>query len=326
LVISASGWTDHGVGDTLDVHDYAFYPSAPVTDGFGNRRALVFGELGGHNLLLPGKKWYPDQTQKRGPALERAGGRMNFNSTEDLSTKYPFYMQGIRHFHARYGYQGYVYTQITDVEHECNGWLTYDRKISKLPAEEFRRIHHSLSSKLTYAPLALADRWEAGRVDLVGPGPDAIARTWTSPTVDESGFEPAVLPLQQDPIAPVQDGSSKALGLRQTFTVDATPDRAVIEVRAAHRDAWAAPPVPRLDGHRARARARVAFVTYLDGKLHRRGAVQVERGQGEAVTFLELTPSEVQSLTPGSHALAIEVQNPHETVLFDAQLFSYAEE
>ena len=72
LVISASGWTDHGVGDILDVHNYKFYPSAPLLDGFGHNRALVFGELGGHNLLLEGKQWYPDQKNKPTLPLQRA--------------------------------------------------------------------------------------------------------------------------------------------------------------------------------------------------------------------------------------------------------------
>jgi len=37
-----------------------------------------------------------------------------------------------------------VYTQTSDVEGEVNGLLTYDREVSKLPAESFARIHAPL--------------------------------------------------------------------------------------------------------------------------------------------------------------------------------------
>ena len=39
------------------------------------------------------------------------------------------------------GLAGYVYTQLSDVEEETNGLLTYDRRVNKLadPAEEDAR-------------------------------------------------------------------------------------------------------------------------------------------------------------------------------------------
>ena len=324
LIISASGWNDHGAGDSLDVHNYTFYPSAPIADGFGNRRALVFGELGGHNLLLTGRTWYPDQQQPLGPTLKLAGGRMNFNSLDDLAVKYPFYFRNIRHFHGRYGYQGLVYTQLTDIEHECNGWLTYDRRVSKLPAEHFRRIHQSLTEPVTYAPLVDGTEWQAGRVRLATPGSDAEPRPWTVAGANLPEFSPLAMPHQGGPIAPAH-AKLRALGPRRQFTIDAPPKHAVLEVRAAHRDAFGNPPRPKMDGPQGRALAMVRFVTYFDGKLHRRNQVAVERGQGEGVTFLELTHEELRALTPGEHTLAIEIQNPEETVRFDAQLWQYTD-
>ena len=38
------------------------------------------------------------------------------------------------------GLSGAVYTQLTDVETEINGWLTYDRAVAKLPAEQLRAV------------------------------------------------------------------------------------------------------------------------------------------------------------------------------------------
>jgi hypothetical protein len=38
---------------------------------------------------------------------------------------------------------GFCYTQLTDIEQEINGLLTYDRK-PKVPAEEIAAIHREL--------------------------------------------------------------------------------------------------------------------------------------------------------------------------------------
>lgn len=322
LVISASGWTDHGTGDILDVHDYAFYPAVPVTDGFGKSRALVFGELGGHNLLLEGHQWHPDQTQKPGPSLSRAGGRMNFNSVQDMAVKYPFYMRSLRHFANRCGYQGFVYTQITDVEHECNGWLTYDRRLSKLPIATFKKIHATLSRPIQYAPLFDDGDWLGAPVPATAEGPDPEPPGWTTIEAQPERFDPVSLPHSGGVMEPAL-GATESFGLRKAFTLDRQPSHALLEIRATHRDALDTPPPDLLDGHRGRARAAVPYLAYLDGQLLRRGSMSVERGQGQAVTFLELTDDELKSLALGKHLIAIELPAPLEVVGFDAKLWSY---
>ncbi len=323
LIISASGWTDFGAGDILDVHNYSTYPTAPVADGFGQHRALVFGEVGGHNLLLEGHLWAPrNPKQKSGGVepLERADGRLNFASRDDLAAKYPFYFRNLRHFVARQGYQGIVYTQISDVEHECNGWLTYDRKVSKLPAATFRRIHDSLTQPLRYEDLTDGSGWFGGRLapsPKEGPGDT----TWTKSGAVPAGFKAMTLPHTGGPLAP----AATAFGLRREFTLGAKPSRLVLEIRATQSDSLGTPPAEKLDGHRPQVRAVVSIVTYLDGELHRRNRVGGLVGQGEGVTFLELTDAEIARLTPGAHTLAIEIQNPAAAVRFDARILSYRE-
>ncbi len=323
LILSASGWNDHGAGDTLDVHNYRFYPSAPVADGFGSDRALVFGELGGHNLLLPGKKWHPDQENQRTVSLERAGGRMDFASIADLAVKYPFYLRNLRHFISRQGYQGFVYTQITDVEHECNGWLTYDRRVSKLPAEAFHKLHEALSAPLTYEELVGSGEWKQAEVGAVGRKLAEASPAWTKGLGGMRDPANITLPYAGGPLAKAP-GRGRALGLRREYSLKGRPGRAVIEIRAQHTDALGEPPEPRLDGHHPRAAVNVPFISYLDGQLHRRGVVGLERGQGEGVTFLELTDAELATLTPGRHSLSIELPQPDAVIAFDAKLLSYA--
>ena len=324
LVTGASGWTDHGSGDVLDVHNYSTFPTAPVADGFGHHRALVFGELGGHNLLLDGHLWVPGQPPGKLVSLELADRRLNYASVEDMAAKYPFYFRNLRHFVARQGYQAMIYTQISDVEHECNGWLTYDRKISKLPAEAFRRIHASLSVPLHYRDLAGTGNWLGGPVAPTPNDATDLVAPWAQRGAAPSGFKPMALPHTGRPIgdatAPVT-----AFGLRRTFTVAAKPAHTVLELRATHADSFGNPPLEKLDGVGGQVRATVAIVTYLDGRLHRRNRVSELVGQGEGVTYLEFTDSEIAQLTPGAHTIGIEIQNPTETVRFDAKLLTYTE-
>ena len=47
----------------------------------------------------------------------------------------PAYMQGL---------SAAIYTQLSDVEDELNGLLTYDRKVEKLPVQEIRELFSSL--------------------------------------------------------------------------------------------------------------------------------------------------------------------------------------
>ena len=46
------------------------------------------------------------------------------------------------------GLSATVYTQLSDVEEETNGLLTYDRAVQKLPAERIRAINASLYAAL----------------------------------------------------------------------------------------------------------------------------------------------------------------------------------
>ena len=46
------------------------------------------------------------------------------------------------------GLSATVYTQLSDVEEETNGLLTYDRAVQKLPAERMRTINASLYAAL----------------------------------------------------------------------------------------------------------------------------------------------------------------------------------
>jgi hypothetical protein len=119
LVNSASGWTDKGVGDIHDAHDYRG-PGAPNPSA---TRAAVCGEFGGLSLPLKGRRW------------DESVGIMGYGATIrnpwELTMLYQDLMRKAYDLRDNKGTSAVVYTQIVDVEQEVNGLLTYDRDIIK---------------------------------------------------------------------------------------------------------------------------------------------------------------------------------------------------
>lgn len=141
LVINASGWHDKKVGDIRDFHDYTIHPAiALVTKN--DDRAMVLGEAGGFDLLIPGHLWTPDlktETKlKTDWTIDFKKGVVK--SADELIEKYTILLDDLFQL-KKYGLNAVVYTQISDVEDEISGWMTYDRKVSKLPETTFAALH-----------------------------------------------------------------------------------------------------------------------------------------------------------------------------------------
>jgi hypothetical protein len=117
LVDDASGWTDMHAGDLIDMHNYPG-PNIPPAEP---HRAAVLGETGGLGLVVPDHVWSPD----------RAWGYVMLTDTNDLAASYTEAMRQIWRLHNLRGLSAAVYTQITDVESECDGLMTYDRAVAK---------------------------------------------------------------------------------------------------------------------------------------------------------------------------------------------------
>ncbi|WP_413431989.1 glycoside hydrolase family 2 protein [Crateriforma spongiae] len=151
LVTCASGWTDHPVGDLYDNHDYSFNISPAHGWNFDDRATLC-GECGGFNVLIDGHRWHADQTLR--PVVNPAGekGREGYANPESWKQRYQTWLTNLR-LMKPHGLNAAVYTQISDVEHECNGWLTYDREISKIAADDLRRMHRQLYQPIHSDPL-----------------------------------------------------------------------------------------------------------------------------------------------------------------------------
>lgn len=128
----ASGWFDQGSGDMHSVHLY-FRAPAMVGRLPGDKRALVLSEYGGFSTQVPGHEWG-----------KRTFGYSNYGSQETLISAFTKLHRISLPPVIRRGLCATVYTQLSDVEDEANGLLTYDRKVVKLPAALVQDLNASL--------------------------------------------------------------------------------------------------------------------------------------------------------------------------------------
>lgn len=116
LVNNASGWQDRGVGDIFDIHHYP-EPRMPAPE---ENRASVLGEFGGLGFYAEDHAWQKENW-----------GYQQITDRDSLRIRFAEFYDSVKVFKDR-GMSAAVYTQITDVETECNGLMTYDRAVVKM--------------------------------------------------------------------------------------------------------------------------------------------------------------------------------------------------
>ena len=122
----ASGWQDQGGGETKSLHVY-FRPYRYRPDGEG--RAVLLSEFGGYNLRIEGHTF-----NDRDFGYNRCRDARQL--MEKLEKLYGEQIAPAR----RAGLSAAIYTPLTDVEDELNGFITYDRKVVKLLPQQVRKI------------------------------------------------------------------------------------------------------------------------------------------------------------------------------------------
>ncbi|CAB9497306.1 family 2 [Seminavis robusta] len=123
-------WVGGCVGHVTDAHVYC--PPDQLVDKLqkiarhhkNTNMAYVLGEFGGVLLKSLGHEWAPD----------RSHGGSQVKTHGELEELYHAFAEAIIVSIDEMGLSGGVYTQITDVETECNGLLTYDRIMKVDPA------------------------------------------------------------------------------------------------------------------------------------------------------------------------------------------------
>ena len=217
LVDGASGWTDRRCGD---VHDMHYYPG-PGTFEPEPSRAAVLGEFGGLGLAQPGHTWSRESWGYKGAA-----------DREDLTRKYETLLRKAHELNRRKGLSAVVYTQLTDVETECNGLLTYDREVVKVDldrAAAANRGDFSLAPVVREVVPTSRERGRAWRYRL-----DKPADGWQAVHFDASAWKegPGGFGTKDTPGAVVRtEWSGQDIWLRREFTLGAEdPAKLVLEV------------------------------------------------------------------------------------------------
>lgn len=122
LVNQASGWNWAGVGSVDDIHSYPD-PGNPIN----NTLASVDGEFGSIGYVVPGHMWFGDNYGY--------GSAFTVSTTNSLVSYYDYYVNELVNYEstAKGGLNAGVYTEITDMETESAGFLTYDRLLKLDP-------------------------------------------------------------------------------------------------------------------------------------------------------------------------------------------------
>lgn len=131
LIDHASGWHDQGGGDLKSLHIYFRPVTLPKPE---ENRALALTEFGGYSLGIEGHVFNKN----------RVFGYRVFKNPDGFKKAYAaLYNKQILPKIAQ-GLSAAVYTQLSDVEDETNGILTYDREVCKLDNSEVTEINKKL--------------------------------------------------------------------------------------------------------------------------------------------------------------------------------------
>lgn len=132
LIDHASGWVDQGFGDFRSLHIY-WRPVRLPKDA----RCIALTEFGGYSLPVEGH--YAKN--------KKAFGYKFLKNKEELEV-------GLKRLYERdiignieKGLSAAIYTQVSDVEDEINGLLTYDRKVEKVGKEKMMEINVAVQDK-----------------------------------------------------------------------------------------------------------------------------------------------------------------------------------
>ncbi|MBE6799460.1 MAG: glycoside hydrolase family 2 [Ruminococcaceae bacterium] len=133
IIDSVSGWHDQGVGKTELLSLHTYYTKLKVPK---DRRPVVLSEFGGYSLKVDGHVF-----------CDKEFGYKTFKTKEDLQSAVEIlYLKKLKPL-IKKGLCGAVYTQVSDVEEEINGLVTYDRKVQKVDTEFMKRINSEIDSE-----------------------------------------------------------------------------------------------------------------------------------------------------------------------------------
>ena len=131
IIDSVSGWHDQGAGKTELKSLHTYYTPLRVPK---DERPVVLSEFGGYSMQTKGHVF--DESKEFGYKKFKTQAEL-IAALEKLFLKKlkPLIQKGLC---------GSIYTQVSDVEEEINGLVTYDREVIKVPIEVMKKINSEL--------------------------------------------------------------------------------------------------------------------------------------------------------------------------------------
>ena len=170
LINIGSGGPDYNVGDIHDMHSYP-PPNCYPPQG---EQALVCGEYGGIGYIEPGHIWGIQGTY------------ITVTSYADMLNLYTQYADMLIDLKSSSGMSAGVYTQITDVESELNGLMTYDRKVLKGNIADFYAVNQRVINEWRYYAALVSTSETTPQVWKYTVSQPAAG--WMNPTFDDSAW------------------------------------------------------------------------------------------------------------------------------------------
>lgn len=133
IIDHASGWSDQG-GEIRSIHKYFVPFKMPLRE----KRPVILSEFGGYSMKIDdhafSDKIFGYAIFKEETKLNAAIGKLW--ETELLPAK-------------KQGLCASIYTQLSDVQSEVNGLVTYDRRVVKVNEEELKKLNEKLCKEFS---------------------------------------------------------------------------------------------------------------------------------------------------------------------------------
>ena len=127
----ASGWHDQGISDVKSYHVY-FKPFKPKFPEKTGKRAVILSEFGGFVFPIEGHLMNGNHVYKSFDSKEKWLAKYEATIKRDVINNIPKGLSAI------------VYTQLSDVEEELNGFVTFDREVVKINPQEIKKINDKI--------------------------------------------------------------------------------------------------------------------------------------------------------------------------------------
>lgn len=134
LIDHASGWVDHGAGDVNSFHIY-FTPFLFPKYNKNDERPIALTEFGGYSIQAKGHTYNKTKF---------FGYRKYYDQDKFDEAVRHLYENRLLPCIKNKGLSALIYTEVSDVEDECNGLLSYDREVIKITPEVMKEINEKI--------------------------------------------------------------------------------------------------------------------------------------------------------------------------------------